>query len=454
MWLHELCQRWKGRSPRQLRRRSRRSRMRLTVEALEDRTLPAISTTGQLIDAINTANSSGGATTITLAANTTFDFTSLYTGTRNALPVITANIIIVGNGDTIERDSSSTEQFRLFDVASGGSLTLQDLTLQGGVAQGNLFLGQAAAEGGAVYSSGQLNLSGVTVKNNQAIGFDGFLEAGKTGTDGQNAYGGGLYVAGGSVSLSNDTFRSNIAQGGGGASGRLGGNGGNGGNAGGGGIYVAAGTVSLNNATLSYNQAHGGAGGGGGKGSNVTSGGPGGPGGGGGGGGGGQGGGLYVGGGSISLSNDTLNNNYAYGGVGGNGGSGGLGARENNGYSGGDGGTGGSGEGGGMFATAASNVSLNSSILRYNYAFGGFGGNGGDGVSLNGESINGGAGGKGGSGGDGYGGGLCAVGTGNVSLNNDYLSGNGAQGGGGGSGGSGGASGIFEVGVGAHPGNG
>ena len=92
-----------------------------------------------MIAAINTANTAGGATTITLAANTTFDFTSSNNSTNgaNALPVINVQgnktaITIVGNGDTIERTGSNA--FRLFDVSSGGSLTLENLTLTGGLA--------------------------------------------------------------------------------------------------------------------------------------------------------------------------------------------------------------------------------------------------------------------------------------------------------------------------------
>ena len=45
------------------------------------------------------------------------------------------NLTIGGGGDTIERSTAAgTPIFRLFDVATGGSLTLQNLTLQGGSA--------------------------------------------------------------------------------------------------------------------------------------------------------------------------------------------------------------------------------------------------------------------------------------------------------------------------------
>jgi hypothetical protein len=191
-------------------------------------------------------------------------------------------------------------------VAAGASLTLQNLTLQGGWAfglrsaadggaiynQGTLLLtgvtvqndiaqgspgqgtqGQSAA-GGGIYSIGSLTLQSSTINSNQAIGGQGGnLPDGCRGGDG---LGGGLYVAGGTVSMSSVAFFSNIAQGG------IGGNGtplkhektwglswgGSGGNGLGGGLYVASGTTSLSNTTVDQNSASGGAGG---KGSNASS---------------------------------------------------------------------------------------------------------------------------------------------------------------------------------------
>src|SRR5438105_3711088 len=84
-------------------------RARLALEALEDRTLLSNpGTTGELVAAIQSANSAGGATTITLASNTTFDFTAANNPTDggNALPVITGHITIVGSSDTIERSTA------------------------------------------------------------------------------------------------------------------------------------------------------------------------------------------------------------------------------------------------------------------------------------------------------------------------------------------------------------
>src|SRR5579883_1063685 len=357
MWFNELWQRWMGQAPRQLRRRCRppRARTRLTLEALEERTLlsnPA--TTSDLIAAIKSANTSSTPTTITLQAGAIFNFTSAdnFIDGPNALPVITGNITIVGNNDIIARTSSTADRF--FNVASGGSLTLQNLTLQGGKAQG---IG-TAAEGGAIYSSGTLNLSGVTVKNNVALGSNGLNAptGGGGGGTGANAFGGGLYVAGGSVSVNSaSTFSNNFAHAG---------NGGAGGLAAGGGIYVAGGSFGLNNVTLSGNHAAGGSGGNGANGTKKGFGSAGGA------GGAGLGGGLYVAAaGNLTLSNDTFSGNYAVAGS-----SGGMGGRSGLGILYGAGGAGGAGAGGGLYVAAVGSLTLSHDTLSSNYAFGGSGG--------------------------------------------------------------------------------
>src|SRR5262245_2395816 len=110
------------------------------VEALECRTLLtayAAATAAQLVADINAANKSGGTNTIALTAPTTSPY--ILTGVNNTadgangLPQIARkdNLTIVGNGNTIERSTAAgTPAFRLFDVAIGASLTLQNVTLQ------------------------------------------------------------------------------------------------------------------------------------------------------------------------------------------------------------------------------------------------------------------------------------------------------------------------------------
>jgi hypothetical protein len=265
----------------------RRRGIRLGCEQLEDRTVPSnftAATLSDLITDINAANLAGGPNAIALVAGNTFTLTS------SGLPIIAANdnLTILGNGDTIERSTvSGTPCFRLFEVAAGASLTLANVTVQGGLAPG---------AGGGIYSSGSLTLeAGTIIRGNGAFGSPGIFWYGSS-SPGGNAYGGGLYVAGGTAILTNVTLSSNSVQGGPGPFYPDGYNAGPGGNGFGGGLYVAGGTVTLSNVTLSSNSAQGGVGLSGGN---------------------GYGGGLYVAGGTVTLSNDTLSTNSAVGGGGG-----------------------------------------------------------------------------------------------------------------------------------------
>jgi uncharacterized repeat protein (TIGR01451 family) len=468
-------------------------RKRLHLEALEDRTLlsgglpfPTASTPDQLIQDINYANSNSGSYSVVLAPGATFNFTSANNSTNggNALPVITGDITIAAfNEDTIEATSSSSSPFRLFDVAAHGSLTLQNVTLTGGLASG----AGAAAQGGAIYSSGTLTLSNVTVQNNQAVGSKGNnganasvgaintgfagAHSARSGSDGSAAYGGGLYVAGGTVSLSFTRFNNNVAKGGTGGSGGTatlfhegtGGHGGRGGTASGGGLYVAAGSVTVQGGGYQDNEAIGGKGGIGGENAFLLH-----PAGDGGDGGSAAGGGLYEGGGQLTLSNIVFKDNEAIGGQGatsfigrnqggeggkggnalggglylsgssdpqgdifcnGNevkGGVGGKGGNADN--QGGDGGLGGFAAGGAIYLATDGPVSFTGGYFINNEAMGGSGGN-----AATSDLLKGGA---GGSGGNAYGGGLY-VHSGTVTVSGESIFGNIAQGGNGQAGGGG-----------------
>ena len=96
------------------------------------------------------ANAAAGPNTIKLVAGKTFTLTSPdATNASNGLPAITnGNLTIKGNGDTISRSTAAgTPAFRLFDVASGASLSLKDLTLSNGLVIGDT---GAEADGGAI----------------------------------------------------------------------------------------------------------------------------------------------------------------------------------------------------------------------------------------------------------------------------------------------------------------
>ncbi len=294
---------------------SRWKNARFSLEPLEGRALLASYTAAgvsDLIADITDANTNGGANTITLKAATTAPYvlTTVDNTTDGAtgLPVIAANdnLTIDGGGDTIERSIvSGTPDFRLFDVAIGASLSLQSLALQGGSATG----AGVSAEGGAIFSQGALTLTGVTVQNNQAVGIAGVpgLPSSPAGPGG-NAFGGGLYVAGGTAALYNATLSSNTALGGAGgpAASESTHIQGTGGNAFGGSLEVAGGTVTLSGDTLSSNVAQGGHGGNGIRDGNEGA----------GDGGNGYGGALQVSGGTASVFSSTLSFNTAEGGDG------------------------------------------------------------------------------------------------------------------------------------------
>jgi hypothetical protein len=331
MW--QLLGGWFGRRLPQSTRTTtaQRRNARLSIESLEERAVLSSYTAGSVSDLIadiNAANLAGGSNTIALAAKTTFSLTqpdNTVSGGNgaNGLPIIAANdsLTIQGNGAVVERSSQATGPFRLFEVAANASLTLQSLTLQRGLASGQ----GTAAEGGAVYNQGALDLNGVTVQNNIAQGTDGIYGA-------SPAAGGAIYSGGTLTIEGNAQIKNNQALGAIGANGFVGGRvvvpAQMGGSGLGGGLFVAGGTATVIGVTLSGNLAQGGAGGdgaiqqtfgyyggsgghGGGGGSGyVTSGATGGS---------GLGGGLYIAGGNLTVQNATVTANTANGGAGGQG---------------------------------------------------------------------------------------------------------------------------------------
>ncbi len=104
-----------------------------------------------------------GADTITLSGGT-YTLNSAYGGfaygSDNGLPLITSEIVIDGNGATIERDTvTPAPDFRILAVSSGGDLTLER-------DDGQRWCGVSG--GGGIYNSGTVTLTNSTVSGNSA----------------------------------------------------------------------------------------------------------------------------------------------------------------------------------------------------------------------------------------------------------------------------------------------
>src|SRR5262245_12949288 len=220
---------------------------KLVVEALEDRTVPAVITVTTLADnvtvdgqvtlreAVNAANTDtsvdgstagSGADTIQFAAGLAGGTINLATiGDDSCGPAalgagsnITIDGLSGGTGITIQRDGAGPSM-RLFNVSAGSSLTLTGLTLANGLAAGGdggggrTGGGGAAGLGGAIFNSGSLNLVQSTVTGNSAVGGDGGIATGFTTYNFGGGGGGSLGGNGGTGALG----AYNTSPGGGGA---------------------------------------------------------------------------------------------------------------------------------------------------------------------------------------------------------------------------------------------
>ena len=142
-----------------------------------------VTTAAELFDAIDCANTNNStADTIELGAD--IDLLSEYDNDvndgRTATPEIRSELIIDGQGFTLQRDTSLVNttdcndnsvsdptEFRLLRVGSAGNLELRNMTLANGcVLSATPDLNKF--EGGALINSGVLNITNVTFENNQA----------------------------------------------------------------------------------------------------------------------------------------------------------------------------------------------------------------------------------------------------------------------------------------------
>ncbi len=291
----------------------------------------------ELINAITTANGDAAADTINLFPGGTYTFTAAnnFRYGPNALPQISSNITIEGQGATLQI-AAGTTRLRFFYVganpaASGtpgfhtpgaGNLTLRNLTLRGGRQKGGDSNGASggAGMGGALFNQGVLQLEAVTLTDNRATGGNGGNGGGGGGGLGSDASGGNGGGFGGPVipvGSSGGTAASGGGGGGGFGPGDTGGSGSGGNGGAGGGTPDGLGGIGSTGSGGGGNPSGGGFGGGGGGGGGLL-----------GGGGGGLGGAIFNHRGTLNLINSTLSGNTAQGGTGdtGAGGGSGLGA--------------------------------------------------------------------------------------------------------------------------------
>jgi chitodextrinase len=204
-------------------------------------------TPGALVTAITVANATNG--TVTLTSGCTYTLTALNNTTDAGgvgLPVITGKVTIQGSGATIARSSASgTPTFRIFDVASTGSLTLNSTTIKNGLANN----GQQG--GGGIFNHGSLTITGSTFTGNSAPSATGTSGGGinNTGTlnvststfTGNSAQEGGAVFNQKTATITNDSFATNTAT-----------------IYGGGGLLNAAGTTTVTGSTFTGNTGPGG----------------------------------------------------------------------------------------------------------------------------------------------------------------------------------------------------
>ncbi len=192
-------------------------------------TLAATYTIGDaagLATAITEANTIAGADTILLNANIVLTAPSESSASfgDTGLPPITSNITIEGQGHSITRSGAAAD-FRLLRVASGGSLTLLNLTLSNGIATpGSACFTFTSSCGGAIHNEGTLSITNTLISSNHADDWGGGISNTSSGTitvtNSTFAYnsttaGGGIYNKG-TVTVNSSVFSNNSAFNGGG----------------------------------------------------------------------------------------------------------------------------------------------------------------------------------------------------------------------------------------------
>ncbi|RLS25448.1 MAG: hypothetical protein DWH70_05185 [Planctomycetota bacterium] len=193
-------------------------RSRLELVSLEDRVVPATFTVlndsdsgaGSLRAAIELANATAGNDIINFSITGTITLDSQNNTVNASLPtILSANATASGGGGTVGTltingpgsssliisgldNGNNGRNFNIFNIATGGNLTISGLTVSGAQTSGN---------GGGFNNSGTLNIANSTISGNIATG--------------NSRYGGGINNSG-TLTITNSTLSGNTGRTGGG----------------------------------------------------------------------------------------------------------------------------------------------------------------------------------------------------------------------------------------------
>ncbi len=152
----------------------------------------SVATANDLITAITSANVDPASDTILLTANITLTSAAETDAAydKSGLPAISSDIVIEGQGHSINRSAvAGTPDFRILRVATGASLTLYNLTINGGKAVTGSVC--SAACGGGLFNEGTVTIIHTAFSHNSADD------------------GGAFYNNGGSATITDSNFSNN-----------------------------------------------------------------------------------------------------------------------------------------------------------------------------------------------------------------------------------------------------
>ena len=183
----------------------------LAQPAVSAATINVPCSTAALVAAINSANTSLTPTTLVLARPCTYSI-SAPAAVGDGLPVITRNITLQGGTNTVIRRSPFTIlPFRILDVATSGTLTVDRISILNG---------NTPALGGGIQNAGTLFVSHSRLSGNNAGNGGGLANgAGATATVSSTLFnqntttgvGGGAIINSGTLTLFNCVLDSNTA---------------------------------------------------------------------------------------------------------------------------------------------------------------------------------------------------------------------------------------------------